>query len=64
VRARSAQGGDPSDADEAVLDAQLRSAQPLQSDELGAVFPCGPLASAPGPEVQVDWTPLLKRLAA
>jgi len=64
VRARSVQGDDPSDADEAVLDAQLRSAQGLQSDELDAVFPCGSLAAAPVAPAPADWAPLLRRLAA
>lgn len=63
VRARSARGDDPSDADEAVLDMQLRSAEPLHGEELGAVFPCGQLASAADP-ARVSWERLLARLSA
>jgi len=33
LRARAAVGQDPSDADERVLEAQIRSAEPLQADE-------------------------------
>jgi len=33
VRARAAQGGDPSDADEAVLASQLRTCDPIDADE-------------------------------
>ena len=64
LRRRNARDDDPSDADDAVLDAQLRTAQPLQPDELAAVFRCGPMASAPQAELQPDWTPLLARLSA
>jgi aminoglycoside phosphotransferase family enzyme/predicted kinase len=62
VRQRAARGGDPSDADESVLALQMRTAQPLQADELAAVFPCGVAASAPDAS-GADWTPLLNRLA-
>jgi hypothetical protein len=62
VRQRSLGGGDPSDADESVLEQQMRSAQALQADERSAVFPCGPAASAPDGGALADWTPLLKRL--
>jgi len=61
---RNARGDDPSDADDSVLDAQLRTSQPLQADELAAVFRCGSMASAPQAELQTNWAPLLTRLAA
>jgi aminoglycoside phosphotransferase family enzyme/predicted kinase len=54
VRERAAGGVDASEADEAVLAAQMRTAEPLQADELGAVFRCPP---------QAGWAPLLERLA-
>jgi len=63
LRRRNARGDDPSDADESVLDAQMRTAQPLEADELAAVFHCGSMASALQAELQADWTPLLMRLA-
>ncbi|MCW5657280.1 MAG: AAA family ATPase [Burkholderiaceae bacterium] len=63
VRQRAAAGGDPSDADEAVLAQQLRSAQPLQADERAAVHSCSAAASAPDGAARADWTPLLRRLA-
>ena len=63
VRQRAASGGDPSDADESVLAQQMRSAQPLQADELAAVYSCGAAASAPNGAGRADWTPLLNRLA-
>jgi hypothetical protein len=66
LRRRAAQGADASEADAAVLDAQLRSAEPLHADELGAVFvvravsPRGGAATPP----HADWSDLLRRLAA
>ena len=62
VRQRALSGGDPSDADESVLALQMRTAQPLQADERGAVFRCGVAASAPDGAGHPDWTPLLNRL--
>jgi aminoglycoside phosphotransferase family enzyme/predicted kinase len=64
LRRRNARGDDASDADDSVLDAQLRTSEPLQPDELGAVFRCGSMASAREADLQPDWTPLLTRLAA
>ncbi len=66
VRQRAAEAADASEADEAVLAAQMRSAEPLQADELGAVFQCRPLpesARSVDGEVQADWAPLLERLS-
>ncbi len=60
LRERAARGDDASEADEAVLAAQMQSAQPVQADEEGAVHRCRPGDHAG----QVDWQPLLERLAA
>lgn len=54
VRARAARGGDASEADEAVLEAQMRSAEPLGLDEQAWVLPNA---------VSSDWTALAQRLA-
>ena len=67
LRARARQGGDASDADESVLAAQQQAAEPLQHDELDAVFRCVPAgqgADSPDLPPAVDWAPLLLRLAA
>ena len=67
VRARAASGADPSEADEAVLAEQMRSAEPLRRDELGGVVRCRLLDEAtrsPDREVQADWSALLQRLEA
>lgn len=61
VRLRAARGDDPSEADEAVLDAQMRTAEPLQPDEAALVFRCHAVPAA-GREPQADWTPLLDHL--
>ena len=64
VRARAARGADASEADEAVLAAQMRSAEPLRADELGAVVRCRPLPPQAGSgEPQADWSALRRRLA-
>jgi predicted kinase len=62
VRERRDRGFDASEADEAVLEAQMRSAEPLGDDERAAVF-TGPQGSASA-EVQAGWAPLLERLNA
>jgi predicted kinase len=62
VRRRAAGGLDASEADEAVLDAQLRALEPLAAGELAEAFDV-PGASAPEPPVDVDWGPVLRRLA-
>jgi uncharacterized protein len=66
VRERAGRGADASDADEAVLAAQMRSAEPLGADELGDAVRCRPLppaARAGDGEPQADWSALLQRLA-
>jgi len=63
LRKRADLGVDPSDADEAVLSAQMRTAEPLQADETDCVFRCRPLAREASGDVQADWTPLLMQLA-
>jgi uncharacterized protein len=63
VRARAARGADASEADEAVLAAQMRSAEPLRADELGAVVRGRPLPpQAESGEPQADWSALRQRL--
>lgn len=52
---------DASEADERVLEAQRREADPLAPDEMAEVFVCVPREH--GPAVDVDWHPLLDRLA-
>jgi aminoglycoside phosphotransferase family enzyme/predicted kinase len=59
---REARGDDASDAGLAVLEEQLRTAQPLAPDELHHVHHCVPVPDCTPP--QVDWSPLLQRLAA
>jgi uncharacterized protein len=66
LRRRAAQGADASEADEAVLDAQMRTAQPLQADEQDAVVRCGPspepMPCADG-ELQADWSAVTNRVS-
>jgi predicted kinase len=65
VRERADRGGDASEADEAVLAAQMRSDEPLGGDELGEVVRCRPLpqaAQSGDGEPQADWSALLQRL--
>lgn len=62
VRLRAARGDDPSEADEAVLDVQMRTAEPLQPDEAALVFRCHAMPAA-GREPQADWAPLLDYLS-
>ncbi len=59
---RAAHGSDPSDADAAVLAAQLQTAQGLQADEAAWVYRCR--ASTAGGRVQGDWDGLLAWLDA
>lgn len=63
VRARRALGNDASEADEAVLAAQQQALEPLRADELEATFEARPLAGTGGEAPQVDWAPLLARMA-
>jgi len=60
VQARAARNDDASDADLAVLEGQLRSADPLAGDELADVFTC---RSTPG-TARIDWAPLLETMRA
>lgn len=61
VRRRAALGHDASEADEAVLAAQMQALEPLQEDELALTFEAQAGAAAEPPAV--DWTPLLARFA-
>jgi aminoglycoside phosphotransferase family enzyme/predicted kinase len=63
VRGRAALGTDASEADEAVLSAQLQALEPLQADELEVTFEARASIGQPGEMPQVDWAPLLARLA-
>lgn len=49
IRSRASQGGDPSEATLEVLERQLRTAEPLQDEELPGTVAIGPEAG-PGPE--------------
>jgi len=62
LRRRQALGRDASDADESVLAGQMRTSQPLRSDERTAVFSCEVAARDSDAEPQADWTPLLAML--
>jgi aminoglycoside phosphotransferase family enzyme/predicted kinase len=64
LRDRAAAGSDASDADEAVLASQIRTAEPLQADEGTLVFHCRPKASSLDPAAPVDWAPVLQWLQA
>jgi aminoglycoside phosphotransferase family enzyme/predicted kinase len=63
LRLRAARGGDASEADAQVLAAQIRTAEPLQHDEAGAVFRCRPLPDGADNNPRADWAPLLAWLA-
>ncbi len=63
VRRRAAAAADASEADDAVLEMQLRTAEPLGDDEAGEVFRAAPLPAGDAGEPRVDWAPLLARLA-
>ena len=62
LRLRHATGRDASDADEAVLAAQLRTAEPLGPDERAAAYRCSGSEPEEGGAPSVDWTPLLAQL--
>lgn len=64
VRQRAACGGDASEANETVLAAQMDSAEPLQPDEMAAVFRCRLLAPSAEGGHRADWAPLLERISA
>lgn len=59
IRQRLAAGTDASEADEAVLDAQARSIEPLRADELAETFEVRPSSGA---TAQADWSAVLARL--
>ena len=63
LRARALRGGEVSEADEAVLQAQLLSAEPLQPDELATVHVCRQAAEVGTGAPEADWQPLLRALA-
>jgi predicted kinase len=63
VRQRQEAGTDASEADEAVLLAQQQTLEPLQPDEMADLFEVDSAAAGDGAVPQVDWTPLLARLA-
>ncbi len=58
---RSRQAADASEADERVLEAQMREADPLAPDEMAEVYRCMPRED--GAAGDIDWRPLLDRLA-
>jgi aminoglycoside phosphotransferase family enzyme/predicted kinase len=60
VQARTARNDDASDADLAVLEGQLRSAEALGDDERTSVFSCRPAAGT----ARVEWAPLIESLRA
>jgi uncharacterized protein len=65
LRQRSARGADASEADEAVLAAQIATAEPLQDDEASIVVNCRALSESArlvDGELQADWAPLIERL--
>jgi aminoglycoside phosphotransferase family enzyme/predicted kinase len=64
VRERAARGADASDADAAVLAAQMLSSEPLQPDEMPGVFECRSLAHPFDASGGFDWAPVLDWLAA
>ena len=63
LRERSARADDASDADEAVLDLQLRYAEPLQPDEAADVARCGVVTTDAEGQFEADWSAVLARLA-
>lgn len=64
VRQRAARGDDASDADLAVLEAQLRQAQPLGAAEADAVIVVDADAELDDPAAPARWLPLAPQLAA
>ncbi len=63
ILARSERGDDASDADLAVLEHQLRTHEPLQTDELESVFAYDASGPADRAERSQTWAPLLRRLS-
>ncbi len=61
---RAAMACDASDADAAVLAAQMRVAEPLRADEEGPVFSCHASAADGGGPIDADWSAVLTWLAA
>ncbi len=64
VRRRNARGDDASDADLAVLEAQLRDAQPLDDAEADALIVVDAEAEVADPAAPSRWLPLARPLAA
>jgi hypothetical protein len=63
IRQRLATAGDASEADEAVLQAQMLALEPLQADEWPHTCDA-PAGGAPGAELTPDWSAVLARLRA
>ncbi|ATE62208.1 bifunctional aminoglycoside phosphotransferase/ATP-binding protein [Thauera sinica] len=63
VAARSAQGGDASEADVAVLEAQLAQREPLAGDEPGAALPVDSAGAVSWPSLLPAFDALLDRVA-
>ncbi len=63
ILARSERGDDASDAELAVLEHQLRTHEPLQTDELESVFAYDASGPADRAERSQTWAPLLQRLS-
>jgi len=63
ILARSERGDDASDADLAVLEHQLRTHEPLQTDERESVFAYEASGPADRAERSQTWAPLLQRLS-
>ncbi len=63
ILARSERGDDASDADVAVLEYQLRTQEPLQTDELESVFAYDASGPAGRAERSQTWATLLQRLS-
>ena len=64
VAARARQGGDASEADLAVLEAQLAQAEPLTAEEQGAVFNFDAELAFDEAALPARWAPLLQSLGA
>jgi aminoglycoside phosphotransferase family enzyme/predicted kinase len=62
LRARRARGDDPSEADEAVLAAQMERAEPLDDDEHGRCWRPDAVWCGPDGRPQADWASLRARL--
>jgi uncharacterized protein len=63
ILARGLRGGDASEADVTVLEHQLRTHEPLSSDELESVFACDASSPLERAALAQTWAPLLHRLS-